>query len=323
MSADWLNYHHLLYFWTVVREGSISKACDKLSLAQPTISGQLRKLEQTLGGKLFDRAGRELVMTELGQMVYRYAEEIFTTGNELMDAVRGRPTGRPLRLVVGIPGVISKTVVYKLLSPVLDMSEKIHLVCREASQSELLQMLVSHELDVVLSDVPAGSLLQVRAFNHSLGTSPVGWFGTAALVQQCRESFPQCMQSMPCLLPAESTTLRRSVDHWCYENSLSLNSIGEFDDTALMKVFASAGRGLIPLPMVVEKEVREQMGLYLLGVISGATEDFYAISVERKISHPGVAMFSEVARRQLYGDTKVTEVAPLDTDSGFIDDRFL
>ena len=168
-----------------------------------------------------------------------------------------------------------------------------------------------------------GSLLQVRAFNHSLGTSPVGWFGTDALVQQCRESFPQCMQSMPCLLPAESTTLRRSVDHWCYENGLSLNSIGEFDDTALMKVFASAGRGLIPLPMVVEKEVREQMGLHLLGVISGATEDFYAISVERKISHPGVAMFSEVARRQLYGDAKVTEVAPLDTDSGFIDDRFL
>jgi LysR family transcriptional activator of nhaA len=323
MSTDWLNYHHLLYFWTVVREGSISKACDKLALAQPTISGQLRKLEQTLGGKLFDRAGRDLVMTELGQMVYRYAEEIFTTGQELMDAVKGRPTGRPMRLVVGIPGVISKIVVYKLLSPVLDMPEQIRLVCREASQAELLQMLASHELDVVLSDVPAGSLMQIRAFNHSLGTSPVGLFGTESLVQQFAADFPNGIQSAPCLLPAESTTLRRSVDHWCYENNLNLNVVGEFDDIALMKVFAAAGRGLIPLPTVVVKEVQEQMGLHLLGTIPGATEDFYAISAERKISHPGVAMFSEAARRQLYGEAHVTEVSPLASDSGFIDDRFL
>jgi len=323
MSSDWLNYHHLLYYWTVVREGSISKACDKLALAQPTISGQLRKLEQTLGGKLFDRAGRELVMTELGQIVYRYAEEIFTTGQELMDAVRGRPTGRPMRLAVGIPGVISKIVVYKLLSPVLDMPEHIRLVCREASQAELLQMLAAHELDVVLSDVPAGSLMQVRAFNHSLGTSQVGLFGTESLVRLYSEQFPKSIQAAPFLLPAESTTLRRSLDHWCYENGLTLNVVGEFDDTALMKVFAEAGRGLIPLPMVVEKEVREQMGLHLVATIPGATEDFYAISVERKISHPGVAMFSEVARRQLYGETRVTEVSPVDSDTSFIDDRFL
>ncbi len=323
MSMDWLNYHHLLYFWTVVREGSISKACEKLALAQPTISGQLRKLEQTLGGKLFDRSGRDLVMTELGQVVFRYAEEIFTAGQELMEAVRGRPTGRPLRLAVGIPGVISKVVVYKLLSPVLDMPENLRLICREASQLELLEMLAAHELDVVLSDVPASSLMQIRAFNHSLGTSQVGLFGTESLVQKFSVNFPNSLHSAPFLLPAESTTLRRSVDRWCFENQLTINIVGEFDDTALMKVFAEAGRGFIPLPVVVEKEVREQMGLHLLGTIAGASEDFYAISVERKISHPGVAMFSEVARRQLFGDTKVTEVGPIDPGGEFVDDRFL
>jgi len=148
-------------------------------------------------------------------------------------------------------------------------------------------------------------------------------FGTESLFQQYAADFPNSIQSAPCLLPAESTTLRRSVDHWCYENHLNLNIVGEFDDIALMKVFAASGRGLVPLPTVVEKEVREQMGLHLLGTIPGATEDFYAISVERKISHPGVAMFSEVARRQLYGEAQVTEVPPLASDNAFIDDRFL
>ncbi len=302
MSADWLNYHHLLYFWTVAREGSITKACDKLMLAQPTISGQLRKLEESLGGKLFDRVGRDLVLTELGRMTYKYADEIFTIGQELVDAVRGRPTGRPIRLAVGVPGVLPKLIVYKMLRPVLELPENIHLVCRQAAQDELLTMLAAHELDVVFSDIPAGALVRVKAFNHALGRSPVGIFGTQSLASQYGREFPNHIANAPWLLPSDSTTLRRTVDRWAYESSFSLNVVGEFDDTALMKVFAEAGRGLVALPSAIAAELEQQHGLVQLGLIPGATEDFFAISVEKKISHPGVALISDYARRHLFAD---------------------
>lgn len=302
MSADWLNYHHLLYFWTVAREGSITKACEKLMLAQPTISGQLRKLEESLGGKLFDRVGRDLVLTELGRMTYKYADEIFTIGQELVDAVKGRPTGRPIRLAVGIPGVLPKLIVYKMLKPVLELPEQIHLVCRQAAQEELLTMLAAHELDVVFSDLPAGALVRVKAFNHALGRSPVAIFGTREMAERFGQNFPSGLSEAPWLLPSDSTTLRRTIDRWAYETGMNLRVLGEFDDTALMKVFAEAGRGVVALPSAIAPELEQQNGLVQLGLIPGATEDFFAISVEKKISHPGVALISEYARTQVFSD---------------------
>ena len=187
---DWLNYHHLLYFWTVAREGSITRACDQLHLAQPTISGQLKKLEQAFGEKLFERVGRELSLTETGQLVYKYADEIFSIGRELVEAVKGRPTGRPLRLRVGVPDYLPKLIVYRLLEPAIQMEDKVQIVCSEDKPDQLLASLALHDLDVVLSDSPAGSLVRVKAFNHSLGECGVSFFAAPALQKQLKKSIP-------------------------------------------------------------------------------------------------------------------------------------
>ena len=175
-SMEWLNYHHLLYFWAVAKEGSIARACEKLRLAQPTISGQLRLLEETLGEKLFTKAGRGLAMTDVGQVVYRYADEIFGLGRELQDVLKGRPRGRPLRLLVGVSDLVPKLIAYRILRPALEMSEPVQLVCDEDTPERLLAALAEHRLDVVLSDAPITSMIPVKAFNHLLGTCGVTLF---------------------------------------------------------------------------------------------------------------------------------------------------
>lgn len=300
MSADSLNYHHLLYFWTVAREGSITAACTKLHLAQPTISGQLKKLEQRIGGKLYERVGRELVLTDLGQTVYRYADEIFSIGQELSDALKGRPTGRPVKLHVGVPEVLPKLIVFRLLQPALSLPEPVQLVCREGSQDQLLTMLAAHELDVVFSDSPAGSFVRVRAFNHPLGECGVGIFCTRQLRKQYGRRFPESCGGAPFLMPGSGTALRRSVEQWLFETGVPVQVVGEFDDTALMKVFAEANLGLIPAPLAVEDEIRKQFDLHLIGTIPKAKEQFYAITVERKLRHPAVVAISEMAREELF-----------------------
>jgi LysR family transcriptional activator of nhaA len=297
-----LNYHHLLYFWTVAREGSITAACGKLHLAQPTISGQLKKLETRIGGKLYERVGRELVLTELGRMVYGYADEIFSIGQELSDAIEGRPTGRPVEFHVGVPEVLPKLIVFRLLQPALSLPEPVQLICREGAQEQLLTMLAAHELDVVFSDSPAGSFVRVRAFNHPLGECGVGIFGTKQLRKQYARSFPQSCADAPFLMPGSGTALRRSVEQWLFETEIPVRVIGEFDDTALMKVFAEANIGLVPAPLAIEDDIRQQFDLHLIGVIPKTKEQFYAITVERKLRHPAVVAISNAAREELFRD---------------------
>ena len=302
MSADWLNYHHLLYFWTVAREGSITAACQKLHLAQPTISGQLKKLEQQIGGKLYERVGRELILTELGQTVFKYADEIFTIGEELSDAIKGRPTGRPVRLHVGVPEVLPKLIVFRLLQPALSLPEPVQLVCREGAQQQLLTMLAAHELDVVFSDSPAGSFVRVRAFNHSLGSCGVGVFGTERLCKQFGRRPPESLSGAPFLMPSSGTALRRSIEQWLLENEIPVRTIGEFDDTALMKVFAESHVGFVPAPMAIENEIRQQFDLHCVCEIPNAKEEFYAITVERRLRHPAIVAISDAARQELFGN---------------------
>jgi LysR family transcriptional regulator, transcriptional activator of nhaA len=300
MNADWLNYHHLLYFWMVAKEGSVTRACEKLHLAQPTISGQLKKLESALGEKLYERVGRDLVLTDVGQMVYRYADEMFAIGQELGDAIKGRPTGRPVKLLVGIPEVIPKYIAFRLIEPVLHLEEKVQIVCREGSMEQLLSQLATHELDVVFSDSPAGSMVRIRAFNHALGECGVGLFGTAQLCRQFEQGLPGSLSSAPFLLPAENTALRRSVDEWFLAANISPEVVGEFDDTALLKVFAEAGIGFVPGPLAIRAEIERQFGLSYLLEIPNAIERFYAITVERRIRHPAVMAISEAAKESLF-----------------------
>ncbi len=300
MSADSINYHHLLYFWTVAKEGSITAACRKLHLAQPTISGQLKKLEGQLGGKLYQRVGRELVLTDLGDIVFKYADAIFSIGEELIDAVKGIPTGRPTQFHVGVPEVLPKLIVFRLLQPVLELAEPVQLVCHEGSQERLLTMLATHELDVVLSDAPASSKVRIRAFNHSLGESKVGLFGTKRLIEQYANDFPKSFHDAPVLMHSEGTALRQSLEQWLVQSEMRVRVIGEFDDTALMKVFAEADAGFVAAPLAVEEDIRKQFSLHRVCVIQNTKEQFYAITLERRLRHPAVIAISEMARKNLF-----------------------
>lgn len=301
MSNDWLNYHHLLYFWAVAREGSVTRACERLHLAQPTISGQIKKLETALGEQLFERVGRKLVLTDVGHTVYRYADEIFSIGKELQDTLKGLPTGRPMRVTVGIPDVLPKLIAFRLLEPALHLEDKVQIVCREGSMEDMLTRLATHDLDVVLSDSPVGSMVSIRAFNHPLGECGVGIFGTPKHCRRVERKLPGSLNGAPFFLPAENTAMRRSVDQWVDELKLKPDVIGEIDDTALLKVFAEAGLGFIPAPLAIQAEIERQYGLRLLLQIPKAIERFYAITVERRIRHPAVVAISEAARQDLFG----------------------
>ena len=298
---EWLNYHHLLYFWTVVREGTVARAGERLSLAQPTISGQLRTLESVLGEKLFTRSGRHLVPTDTGRLVYRYADEIFSIGREMMETLKGRPSGRPLRLTIGVADAVPKLIAYRLLQPALALPEPVHLVCREDRPDRLLAELAVHELDVVLTDAPISPSVRVRAYSHLLGECGISFFGVPALASRYRKGFPKSLDRAPMLLPADNTAMRRSLDEWFEATKIHPVVIGEFEDSALLKVFGEAGRGLFPAPTAIEREVRKQYQVALVGRVDNVRARFYAVSVERRLKHPAVVAIADAARKKLFG----------------------
>ena len=297
---EWMNYHHLLYFWTVAKEGSIARACERLHLAQPTISGQLRQFEEALGEKLFKKSGRGLAMTDVGQVVYRYADEIFGLGRELQDVLKGRPRGRPLRLFAGVSDSIPKLIAYRILQPVLAMSEQVQLVCDEDSSERLLAELAEHRLDVVLSDTPITSAIPVKAFNHLLGSCAITLFASPHVAPRYRQRFPACLDGAPFLLPSQGSNLRRSLDQWMEATSIRPLVVGEFKDSALLKTFGEAGAGIFCAPSAIEKEIRSHYKVAVIGRVDSVTERFYAISIERKLKHPAVVMICDAARDHLF-----------------------
>jgi LysR family transcriptional activator of nhaA len=294
---DWLNYHHLLYFWTVVREGGISKASRVLRLAQPTVSGQIKALEEALGEKLFERRGRSLQLNALGQIVFRYADEIFRLGRELQDTLRGLPTTRPRRLVIGVSDSLEKRVAHKLIEPALRTSQ-IRIVVYEARPDRLVAELAVHALDLVLADAPAAS--PVRAFSHLLGECGVGLFATPALARKLAPGFPASMEGAPLLTAAEGAALERSVSHWFESRHIRPRVVGELQDSALMETFGEAGVGAFPAPDAVEAEVRRAFGVERVGTLEGVRERYYALTVERKLRHPAVLAITEAARSELF-----------------------
>ena len=297
---EWLNYHHLFYFWNVAREGSVMRACQKLHLAQPTISGQIRVLENALGEKLFIRSGRSLALTDVGRMVYSYADEIFSLGRELVDTLKGRPTGRPLRLVVGVADVLPKLIAYRMLEPVFALPEPVQVICHEGKTQHLLAELSVYGLDLVLADAPIGPSVRIRAYNHLLGECGVSLFATESLASAYRKRFPHSLKGAPFLMPMGNTTLRRSLDQWFDAEGIHPQLIGEFEDDALLKVFGQSGAGLFAAPTTIEKEVKKQYGVSLVGRLESLRESFYAISIERRIKHPAVMAIIETARHQLF-----------------------
>jgi LysR family transcriptional activator of nhaA len=298
--VGWLNYHHLLYFWTVAREGTIAAACEQLRVAQPTISAQLRKLETALGHKLFTRSGRTLVLTETGRVVYRYADEIFSIGRDLMDTLKGRPTGSPLRFQVGVADVVPKLMTHRLLAPALRLRERIQIICYEGKPTELLARLAVHELDVVLSDSPSSADTGVRAFNHLLGECTVSIFAPGKEASRYRRGFPQSLDNAPMLLPTPNTMVRRAIDHWLDKSGMRPVVVGEFEDSALLKVFGQQGLGLFPGPTAIAKEIQKQYGVRTVGEVPEVQERFYAISMERRVKHPAVVAVTNAARGRIF-----------------------
>jgi LysR family transcriptional activator of nhaA len=298
---EWLNYHHLLYFWLVAREGGLGPASNQLRLAQSTVSAQVRALEEALGEKLFTRSGRRLVMTERGNVVYRYAEEIFSLGRELQDTLRGRPVGRPIRLTVGLADVVPKRVAHRLLEPALHLAQPIHLVCREDKPERLLAELALHEVDVVIADAPAPPTVRVKVFNHPLGECGIVFFAAPGLAAERRRRFPRSLDGAPLLLPTENTSLRRSLDQWFDSQGIRPMIAAEFDDSALLKVFGQAGAGIFPVPSVIADEVRRTYRVRAVGAVDEVRERYFAISAERRLKHPAVVAISEEARERLFG----------------------
>lgn len=294
-----LNFSHLLYFWAVARDGSIANACERLQLRQPTISMQIRKLERALGHRLFDRSGRNLVLTDVGRTVFDYADEMFSLGRELLGTLRGLPGKRTGRLHVGIPTFLPKSITYRLLQPILEMPQSIQLVCHEAELGELVNGLARHKYDAILSDRPIYATMGARCFNHLLGESEIALCGAPLLAAQYRQNFPDSLDGCPMLLPSASTEMRRMLDRWFDERSFNPRVIAEFDDMALMKEFGGGGGGVFPVPSAMLADLERQYGVELVGHLDDVRVRYYVVTTERKLTHPATVVIAQSAKRGL------------------------
>lgn len=301
MSEDRLNYHHLLHFWAVAREGSVSAAGRSLRLSQPTISAQVRQLEERLGARLFSRVGRRLQLTDTGRTAFRYADEIFGLGRELVDAVHRGAAGRRPRLVVGVVDVVHKLIAYRMIEPALHLPGGVSLECGSDKLERLIPRLTSHELDLVLSDAPVAADRDVRAYNHPLGRSEVVIFAPPAQAPRLRRGFPRSLHGAPFLLPTSSCALRRELERWFERHEIRPDIVGEFEDSGLLKVFSQAGVGAFAGPAAIAAEIARQYRVQPVARAEGVAERYFAISAERRVRHPGVLAIAATARAELFG----------------------
>ena len=295
-----MNYQHLYYFWTVAKAGSIARASEQLHLTPQTISGQLSLFESVLGETLFDRSRRRFALTDAGRTVLGYAEEIFSLGKELEEMLHHRPGGRPLQFRVGVSDAVPKALAYKLIEPALRATENSRIVCREGKVAGLMAELAIHQLDIVIADSPMPPRIDVKAFNHLLGECGLTFFATPALAGQYAGTFPQRLDGAPLLLPGDDVAVRPKLIRWFDQNRIHPRIAGEFDDSALMAAFGQAGAGIFSAPSAIAEQIREQYGVVEIGATDEITEGFYAISVERRLSHPAVIAISEAARQELF-----------------------
>jgi len=292
---EWLNYHHLRYFHVVAKEGGLARAAAKLHVSQPSISEQIRELENALGEKLFQREGRNNRLTDAGQLVFGYAEEIFALGREMLNAVKQRPGARTLRLYVGVSDSFPKLVTNDILKPVFALPQLVHVVCREGKIEDLLAQLAAHRLDIVLADEPPPSNSNFKTFCHPLGESPVSLCAEKKLAQKLKRGFPQSLHAAPALLPAENTALRRGLETWFRRHGIAPQVIAEFEDLALMKAMAAEGRGFTVMPDAALDDAMRQYGFRPIGQAEGCRIQFQAITSERRIIHPAVAVITKAA----------------------------
>jgi LysR family transcriptional activator of nhaA len=294
-----INYKHLRYFWMVAKEGGIARASERLHLTPQTISGQLGLLEEQLGEALFTKVGRQLELTDAGRLVLSYADEIFALGGELEDALRNLPQERPMVFRVGVVDVVPKSIASRILAPALALNDPVRLVCRESNLDSLLGELALHRLDLVIADGPIPSGLNVTGYNHNLGESGISFLATASLAKALRNGFPQSLTGAPLLIPSEINMVQSRLLQWLEGLHIHPRIVGEFDDSALMKAFGQAGKGVFIAPSAIAEEVVKQYRVRIIGSTEAVREQFYAINTERRIAHPAVAAIIKVAREWL------------------------
>ena len=296
-----MNFKHLHYFWQVANAGGIARASEQLHLTPQTISGQIGLLEEDLGTPLFAKRGRNLELTDAGRLAFGYAQDIFALGSELEESLRNYPAGgRPVDFRVGVADAVSKTIAYRLIEPATRLPTPVRIVCRESKLDSLLAELAGHRLDLVLADAPIPPSVSVRAYNHRLGESGVSFFASAGLFKSCKGRFPACLDGASMLLPGADAAVRSRLERWCEANNLRPRVAGEFDDSALMKAFGQRGAGGFIGPTVLESEIETQYGVKTLGRTEEIVEEFFAISVERRVTHPCVVAITGAARSRLF-----------------------
>ena len=294
-----MNFKHLHYFWAAAKAGGIVRASEQLHITPQTLSGQIKLLEEELGCSLFQKRGRGLELTPEGRTALSYAEQIFSLGLELEAALGNRRDGaRALSFRVGIADAVPKSIAYRLLEPALGIGEPVRLICHEGNFRDLLGQLSVQRIDLVIADEAMGRQMGVKAFNHTLGTTAMSFFATAALKRSLAGNFPRCLDRAPMLIQGASSAVRQRLDLWLAEQGLRPRLIGEFDDAALLKAFGGEGRGVFMTPTVLEDETCAQYGVEVLGRAPGLVEEFFAISVERRITHPCVVAITRAARLQ-------------------------
>jgi LysR family transcriptional activator of nhaA len=285
---EFLNYHHLRYFWTVAKEGSLRRASELLNVSQPSICTQIKLLEASLGESLFRPSGRSLELTEFGQLICGYAEDIFTLGSEILRATKQAPSARTLRLQVGVVDSFPKLMSYEILRPVLEHQPPVQLICQEGKLADLVSQLNTHRIDVVLSDEPASPGIAGRVFNHALGSSDITFCAMPHLAKKLKGRFPQNLNGTPALLPTRNCNLRRNLEKWFESTGVQPCAVAEFEDTAMMKIVATSGLGVIAVPTVVASEAIERYGFVPIGRTKEVEIQFYAITAERRFTHPAI-----------------------------------
>ena len=299
---DWLNYHHLLYFWTVAREGGIAAAARKLRLAPPTVHAQIRSLEDSLGQELLTRRGRGVALTDAGRVVVSYADDIFALGREMTTAIRQEhPGDRTLRFNVGVVDSVPKLVAKEILRPALGLEVPVHLVVRDGKLDELAADLATHRLDLVLADQPYSAPSTIRIFHHRLGECGLRFFAAPTIAAKLRRGFPRSLDGAPALLPSDNTAMRSSLESWFESIGVRPRIVAEFEDSALLKVFGSEALGFFALPSLGSDSVPRRHGVHVIGSTEDCRERFFALSAERRLKHPAVLEIRRTARSGLLG----------------------
>jgi LysR family transcriptional regulator, transcriptional activator of nhaA len=287
-----LNYKHLRYFWMVAKTGSIVRASEQLFCSPQSISGQLGELENNLGVQLLKKAGRGLVLTDMGRRIFSYADEIFALGSELIEVTQHQQVKKSTPFRIGISDSVAKSIAYKIIEPVLHLDEPIRLICREGKLASLLSEMSVNQLDLVIADRPMPANINVRAHNHLLGESKLAIFASKGLAetyaQRADLQFPFNLNGAPFLLPGEDFTFQKKLIDWFESKKIYPRVVGEFDDGALLKSFGQAGAGFFAASTAIADYVCKQYQVEKIGQVDKVTEQLYAITTERRLTHPAV-----------------------------------